>query len=103
MRQIEIAPVPNQSFSVRLDDQQYDFVIKFEAGVMSVTITRDNVLLVSNLRAVPGEPLLPYRYLESGNFVITTKDGDYPNYLEFGVTQNLIFASHAELEALRAR
>lgn len=102
MRRIPLEAIPNQSFSVRLDDALYDITIKEARGIMAVTIVRDNVELVSGLRATAGTPLLPYRYQESGNFIITTENDEIPYYTQFGVTQNLIYASQEELEVLRA-
>lgn len=102
MIRIALDPIPNQSFSIRLDDHFYNITLKSLAGIMGVTIVRDNVTLQDNMRAVAGTLLLPYRYQESGNFFILTNDGDLPNYTQFGITQFLIYMSQAEVEAGRA-
>lgn len=102
MRNINLAAIPNQSLTVQLDNRIWDITIKETKGVMSATVLRDNVLLLSNQRLTPGTPLIPYEYLEDGNFFFITNDGDYPYYTEFGKTQNLIYASEAELNAIRS-
>jgi hypothetical protein len=102
MVEIELAPIPNQSFSIRLDDSQYDIAIRETNGCMSASITRDNIEIVSNTRIVAGFPIIPYRYLENGNFVITTLNEELPYYTEFGNTQFLIYASQVELMSLPA-
>lgn len=86
---------------MQLNGSVYDLTIKETRGVMCVTIVRDNALLLSNTRMVAGYPLIPYRYLENGNFIVLTANDDYPYYTKFGSTQMLIFASQAELDVIR--
>lgn len=102
MIDIPLLAVPNQSLSIRLDNQFYTIRIVYTEGVMSVSIKRGNINVISNQRAVAGFPIIPYTYLENGNFAILTKNGDYPNYNQFGTTQTFVFATQAELEAIRA-
>lgn len=102
MQEIALAAIPNQSFSVNLDNRQYDFTIKQYGTEVSVTLLRDNVLILSGLRIVGGFPIIPYEYLESGNFVLTIENEDLPDYTKFNVSQFLVYASEAELGALRA-
>lgn len=100
MRIITLAPIPNQSFSIRLDDERYMLVFKETAGVMSCDISRNNVQLLSGQRIVAGSPLIPYRYQIKGNFIFLTENEELPEYSKFGSTQTLIYASIAELEAI---
>jgi hypothetical protein len=102
MLQVPIIAAPNQSFSVRLGDLNYDITIKETRGVMCASITRDNVLIVENIRILPGRPIIPYLYKEDGNFAVYTTDDEYPYYTEFGNTQFLYYVDAAELEAIRA-
>lgn len=101
MLEIPLAAVANQEFSVTLDERFYDFRIVYAGGCMAVTISRDSVLLVENLRMVAGTPLLPYAYQEEGNFVLQTLDGDLPDYTMFGVSQSLLYVTADEIAALR--
>lgn len=102
MLQIPLATVPNQQFSLNLDNNAWDITIQETNGVMSATILRNNVLIQSGIRIVAGLGLLPFPYEEDGNFVIITLNDDLPNYLQFEITQFLIYASQDELNALRA-
>lgn len=102
MIEIKIAAVPNQEFSVTLNERFYNFRIVTVDGCAAVTISRDDVVLVQGARMVAGTPLLPYPFLEDGNFVLTTQDGDLPNYEQFGVTQALLYVTADEVTALRA-
>lgn len=101
MIQINLSPIPNQSISVQLGGYFWEIILKETKGVMSATVIRDNVVLISNVRCAPGTPLLPYIFQESGNFLFLTNDGDYPYYTQFGISQGLIFASADELEVIR--
>lgn len=101
MRVISIDAIANQSFTIVQDEQRYDFVIKETRGSMSVSIARDSVELVSNIRMVNGTPLLPYKHLMEGNFFLVTEEDEYPYYTQFGITQQLIYLTVAEIEALQ--
>lgn len=101
MIDIELQPLPNQSLTIQIDGSLYQITIKETRGVMSATIIRDDVVLVSNSRVVASTPILPYQYLESGNFVLLTQNGDYPEYAQFGSSQALVYVTQAEIEELR--
>lgn len=101
MREISLSAVANQKLSVTLDNRLYDITIKEANGVMAVTIVRDGITIQDGTRAIANSPLIPYRYLEKGNFIILTANGDYPYYTQFGITQFLYYASQTELEEAR--
>lgn len=102
MKQVNIQALPNQAFSIRLEDSRYDFVIKETNGVMSMDLARNNVQILSGHRMLSGTPLIPYKYQEEGNFVLPTLDDDLPFYTSFGITQFLFYLTAAEVAALRA-
>ena len=101
MIDVGIAAIPNQSLSIQLGGRLYDIALREANGVMAATIARDGVTLVSALRVTAGTPLLPYRYQESGNFIVTTDGDALPYWDQFGVTQFLVYLSAAELAAYR--
>jgi hypothetical protein len=99
---IPLDPIPNQSISIRLDGHRYVLTVKEIAGMMGVTITRDNVTLVDMVRAVAGFPLLPYGYIarDMGNFIFTHTDpGAFPYYEDFGTKSQLVYSTAAEIAA----
>lgn len=104
MQLIPLQNTPNQSFPITLNNVRYLLTFRTIGMLTYVDIDINNVRTVSGVRCPPGEPLLPYEYLEGagGNFAFLTQNGAYPNYTEFGITQTLIYASPAELAALRA-
>lgn len=99
---VTLDSIPNQSFSIRLDNKLYNITIKQSNDIMIATIIRDGILLLSGIRIVAGTPLIPYQYLESGNFMLLTTNGDLPDYTQFQITQFLVYASRVELEVIRA-
>lgn len=102
--EIPLQNIPNQAFSVQIDNNLYDMTIKFIVDVMVVTVVRNGITIMTNVRATPNMPLILYPYLEAeeGNFAFFTIDGDYPNYNQFGQNQFLLYLSPTDLEDLRA-
>lgn len=101
MRTIPLSATPNQVFSVRLDDQRLVVRIKEADGVMVADVDRNEVRLLSAVRVLAGEPIIPYRYLENGNFIVLTLDEELPDWRKFGATQTLVYLTAAEVDALR--
>jgi hypothetical protein len=102
MIDVGIAALPNQSLTIQLDERLYVIDLREANGVMAASISRDGVALVSNIRVTAGTPLLPYRYQESGNFIMTTDGEAIPYWGQFNVTQFLVYLTPAELAAYRA-
>lgn len=100
MRNIPLSTDPNQSLSVRLDDARYVLRIFSAAGGMCVDVDRDDVPLLRASRVLAGEPLLPFAWMQEGNFLLLTTGNEIPTYTEFGASQTLVYMSAAEIEAL---
>lgn len=101
MIDVGVSAIANQSLSIQLDERFYDIALREANGVMAITITRDDVALVSNMRLTAGTPVLPYRYQEEGNFIMTTDSEAIPYWDQFGVTQFLVYLNADEVAALR--
>jgi hypothetical protein len=101
MRNIPLAIVPNQSVSVTVDNTRYVIRVFSVVGVMAVDIERNAVSILKGSRALAGEPLIPYAYLEEGNFIFVTVNDQLPDWREFGVSQQLVYLTAAEVEALK--
>jgi hypothetical protein len=102
MIEITLIAIPNQSFSIQLDNSVYNFKIRFLINFMAVDLVRDNITILNGIRIVPGFPIIPFRYLEQGNFILLTANHEYPLYTQFGINQFLFYVSQDELEAIRA-
>lgn len=99
MRIIPLAAVPNQSFTVTLDDIRWVVRLATARSVLVCDVTKDGVLLVSGTRALAGEPIIPYSYLETGNFIFVVNGGDLPDYRRFNISQFLAYLSAEEIAA----
>lgn len=98
MVRIEIAAVPNQSFTVTLGGVRYAVALKATDTCMAASIERAGVPLATGQRVVAGQPIIPYAYLaEDGNFIISTEGESLPDWQQFGVSQFLYFATAAEI------
>lgn len=99
---ISIIPLeqqPNQSLTIRLGDARYTIALKtLTAELMAISITRDDVLLVQNQRAMPGSLLLPdHLAARYGNFMFVTTNDEYPYYTAFGAGHELHYIPASEL------
>lgn len=90
-QEIPIATLPRQEFSIRLNNRRWTLRIVAGVGIVSVTITRDDVVLIENVRAVSGRALLPYDYQTDGNFAFATANDELPWWENFGNTCRLIY------------
>ena len=98
---IPLAAVPNQSLSVRLSNQQYDIRIHdCGNGVTTMDLTINEVVILTGCRIVGNYPIIVSDYLENGNFILLTASYEYPDYTRFGITQYLLYATQAEIEAI---
>lgn len=103
MRIIDIDAVPNQSFSVTLDGDRWDFVIKQARTSMFTDVTLNDVVILSGQRLVAGAPIIPYEHLQShGNFIILTENDELPNWERFGMDQVMVYSTAAEIAAALA-
>jgi hypothetical protein len=99
---INLAPIPNQSLSVTINQVLYELRFFFVSNVMCCDLAINSVTVLSAMRLVAGSFIIPYNYLQNGNFIITTLNGEIPNYSFFGATQFLLFLTNAEVAALQA-
>lgn len=97
MRNIPLATIANQTLSIRLDDQRLVLRLKEASGVMVADLDRDGVRVLSAVRVLAGEPITPYAYLESGNFMLLTLNDELPDWRKFNLSQNLVYLSPGEV------
>ena len=104
MLTIPLLAIPKQNLSISLNGTLYDLDVLSTAGVMSMNITRAGDLVAVGQRCVAGQLILNYftQEAQQGNFMFLTQDDELPSYVEFNITQFLLFASEAELALVRA-
>jgi len=99
---VPIEAVANQEFTITLEGSRYNLSIKQAIECMEIDIVRDDIVIVTGMRPVAGTPVIPYRYLERGNFLFLTENDDLPWWEKFGSTQSLLYLTIAEMEQARA-
>lgn len=103
MQIVPIQAIPNQDFSITLQNNLYQIGIHATNGVMSVSMSINGDDIMDNIRAVAGSPVIPSQYLEqgNGNFLFLTANYQLPDYTQFNLTQSLAYFSAAELISFR--
>jgi len=101
MRTIPIQAVPNQELSVTVENLRFVITLKEARGVMVADVALDGVTLLRGTRLLAGEAVIPYRYLENGNFYLLTDEGRLPDYRRFNASQQLVYLTADEMAAIR--
>ena len=100
--EVPLQAIPNQSFSISLDNNTFGITLIYADSIMAVSMTINGVDTIDNIRCVAGSPLIPSRYEEAGNFLFLTQNFALPIYEQFGSTQSLLYFTAAELATYRA-
>lgn len=102
MENIPLQAIPHQKFNIVFEDIEWTITLRTASGITSVSFDKNNVSILKNIIAVSGALIIPYQYLENGNFIFITKNHELPYYEKFNITQFLVYVSQSELDALRA-
>ena len=94
---IPLNPVPKQSVTVPLDDIVFNIAVKSTENNTIVDITADDEVIIQGARVIDNTFIIPYKYLEKGNFFFTVEKGEKATYPRFGVDQFLVYATESEL------
>ena len=101
MEQINLSNLPNQSFSYTSGSNTFDLLIKESNGSMYASITSNGNDLIDSVRIMPNQLIIPYLYLENGNFIIIAQGNDDVYYDQFGITQTLLYLTASDLVEYR--
>lgn len=93
---IDLEPVPAQSVSWVDGPIRYELRVFSLGNSMAVDLTIGGVRILSGFRVVAETPVIPYRYLETGNLMFVT-EGALPSWSNFGRTQFLVFIPGVEV------
>jgi hypothetical protein len=100
-QQIAIGALPNQEFTIVLDNNQWDLTLKSTLGIIAASLTLNGNIVIQGTRCVANQLIIPSIYQESGNFLFLTQNFQLPNYTQFGITQFLVYVSAQELATFR--
>lgn len=98
---LPLEALPSQTLTTTQDQTRYSITLKDIGGTTAATISINEVEIISGLGVVAGALLIPYLYLENGNFTFVTTDGTLPVYTQFGIDQFLIYIPQSDLGAGR--
>lgn len=99
MRRIFLESNPNQEFDLNADGRRYKVSLREgSSGLIIASIDIDGERIISGIRCLPNTPLIPYRYVEWGNFIFITRNGEYPQWDKFGKSQRLLYVEREEIE-----
>lgn len=101
MRVVPLASVANQSFTLTLDNVRWSMRLNAGRGVMSADVNRGGAALLTGARVLAGEPIIPYDYLQTGNFIFVVNNEEMPDYQMFNVSQALVYLSAAEIAGVQ--
>lgn len=102
MFSLQIQPLPSQIITASLGGDRYKILLKDANGFMVSSVERNGEKLTEGVRIIYGTPLLSYRYLERGDFILYMQDsGDSAIYQRFGTSQFLYYLTQDEINAYR--
>lgn len=101
MQTISLERTANQTFSLLLNNDRWDFTVKQAVSSMVADISVNEERILSGQILVAGTPIIPYEHLQSnGNFVIITENDQLPDWERFGVDQFMVYATAEEIASL---
>ena len=98
---INLVANANQSFTLIIDNHRYEVTIRSSFSGVCVDLVVDDLMVVSGVRILPKEPMVPYDYMTSGNFVLLTEMDQLPDFREFGTTQFLFYVDQETLKKMQ--
>ena len=102
MFELQIKPLPSQIITASLGGNRYSITLKDANGFIVSSIEKNGERITAGVRVVYGTPLLNYKYLENGDFILFMQNSsDSASYQKFGSSQFLYFVEQAEINALR--
>lgn len=97
MQEIPIIAIANQTLNVDLEERQFTITLKEAVGCMVADVVIDGVPVITGSRVLAGEPIIPFAYLQDGNFILSTMGEVLPFWDEFGVSQHLFYLTNDEM------
>lgn len=95
---IELDQIPNQTFSVMLDNINYRVALRTIQGLTYISVWANGDILFYNQLCTPNAFVNPFKYVGmGGKFYFKSTTGDYPNYKDFGINQTLYYLTKEEV------
>lgn len=98
MQIIPLSNIPNQTFTVILNNSLYRIALRTIQEFTFVSVWTNDEVLFYNQLCTPNNYINPYNYLSAnGKFYFRCLDNNYPNYKNFNGSQQLLFLSPEEV------
>lgn len=95
---IELDKIPNQTFTIMLDNINYRVALRTIQNLTYISVWANGDILFYNQLCTPNAFVNPFNYVsKNGKFYFKSSTGDYPYYKDFGVTANLYFLTKEEV------
>lgn len=94
---------PNQQFTVVEQGHAIDITLQTSGELCFATIIIDEKKVITSLRCVNNQPLIPYRAYTPrniGNLFFYCSSEDYPSFLNFNTSCMLVYLTPDELKEL---
>lgn len=92
IRKITLLSVPSQKLSYDANGLRFDIRLFCAGEQMCFDLDVDGERVLSGVRVVAGEVMIPYRYVApQDNFAIVTPDDVEPDWREFSKTQFMVY------------
>ena len=101
---VPLKNVPNQTFNIVLNGEDYRLMLKTIQGATFLSAWINGELLFYNQLCTPNNWVNPYNYVSvNGKLYFRCLDDNYPFYTNFNQTQNLIFYTPEEVAEMEAQ
>lgn len=95
---IELDKIPNQTFTVMIDNTNYQVALRTIKGLTYISVWANGEVLFYNQLCMPNSFVNPFNYVSTnGKFYFKSTTNDYPYFKDFGVTQTLYFLTKDEI------
>lgn len=99
---VPLKQIPNQVFSVSLNNVDYRIALRSIQGLLYMSCWADGDLLFYNQLCTPNNWVNVYDYISvNGKFYFECLENNYPSYDRLGVSQRLLFLTPDEVEGIR--
>lgn len=97
---IDLSVIPNQIFTIMLDNVNYRVQLRTIQGLTYMSVWANGDILFHNQLCMPNAFVNPYNYVGmGGKFYFKCLDDNYPYYKNFGNTVELRFYTAEEVNA----
>lgn len=98
---IPLLSVPNQSFKVRLDNDEVEIQLRTVSDYTLISIRVGEESVIEGQICGADQQVYLYTDTFNGVFVWHSQDGEYPFYSKFGTTHNLYFLTNEEVTEMQ--